>query len=216
MWFVCVCVCVQTSCNSPLCWITWIVSVFLDKTAWFYATALQCHVYTNCSSWHPGSNQTCGSTFSHPAYCSWTWARSEAGQETASNSQSKYLTHDSRKKNVTSSTTCCSRVSDFCIVIRRKELNVMSWCGINISFHGHNREGTKPLRELGWTMIQPRTFTCSWYTAAISWVYFSLICGCKWKVSDMSVETVLTYAISPLRHPSCLLSIMKLGGWGTA
>ena len=49
-------------------------------------------------------------------------------------------------------------------------------------------------------MIQPCTFTCSWYTAAISWVYFSLICGCKWKVSDMSVETVLTYAISPLSH----------------
>jgi len=188
-----------------VCWITWIVSVLLGKTAWFYATTLQCHVYTNCSSWHPGSNQTRGSTDSHPAYCSWTWARGEAGQETASNSQSKYLTHDGRRKYVTSSTICCSRVSDLFVFIKRKELNIVRWCGINIFFHGCNREGTKPLRELGWTVIQPRTFTCSWFTAAISCVYFSLICGCKRKVSEVSVETVLTYAISPLSYPSYLL-----------
>ena len=188
-----------------MCWITWIVSVLLGKTAWFYATTLQCHVYTNCSSWHPGSNQTRGSTDSHPAYCSWTWARGEAGQETASNSQSKYLTHDGRRKYVTSSTICCSRVSDLFVFIKRKELNIVRWCGINIFFHGCNREGTKPLRELGWTVIQPRTFTCSWFTAAISCVYFSLICGCKRKVSEVSVETVLTYAILPLSYPSYLL-----------
>lgn len=37
----------------------------------------------------------------------------------------------------------------------------MRWCGINISFHGCNGEGTKSLWELGWTTIQPRTFSCN-------------------------------------------------------
>jgi hypothetical protein len=107
------------------------LSVLLGKTAWFYATTLQCHVYTNCSSWHPGSNQTCGSTDSNTAYCSWTWARSKAGQETASNSQSKYLTHNSRRKYVTSCMAHNSRMS-YSLLSGKKELNIVRLCGINL------------------------------------------------------------------------------------